>query len=705
TVTVATIDDAVLDSAATETLPLVVGGVTGNGGIIDNEFAPTATSKTITITEDAAGVTTGAGTTSAATYRFGWADFGITDANVGDTLSVKIITGPASGALQFFNGSSWVSAVGLTITQAQVTANNLRFVPAANESGDSSFASAGVGNLKNDYASFTFQGVDNGGNLSSTATLTVDVKPVADTPTVSTTNFTKATLFTTSWEAADTGLSQAVLNPDSASAPNGTSTSYTATTTLSGWTRVDSPDSYAGGTNSFEIWSVGDRMYSQSAVYMNLTSGAPGGGSNWVELNNADDAGAKTQTLGIERNVITTAGHVYDMSFSYAGRNGFSTDYSKITVLVGGVKVASYASVSANDSLNWETIHFSFVGNGSSQAIRIITDPLAFNSSGRGAMIDNIVLTEAQGALAGNAVSGTKTEIALTGYVNGALADTDTSEVLSYTFSSLPAGANVVTTAHPSGFTVTGGSVTVPAAEFASAKLQLLSSYSGDLTIGVTTTSTEPNASSATSSSQNLTFTILSGMGADGYDHLNGGNVGTSGTPDNNNTINGGSNNDWIDGGVGNDTISGGSGNDVLIGGQGNDNLTGGAGADTFKWSLSDNGTTASPAVDTVTDFGTAAYTSGGDRLDLRDLLTGESAATLDKFVHFNYDSATGNTTIYISVTGAFTAGNGVATNPTNVTNNDVQQIVLSGVNLTSGFTTDLQVINDLIAKGKLITD
>ncbi|MBC3809749.1 hypothetical protein H8K52_20660, partial [Undibacterium seohonense] len=42
TVTVATINDVVVDSASPETLPLVVGGVTGNGGIIDND-QPTIT--------------------------------------------------------------------------------------------------------------------------------------------------------------------------------------------------------------------------------------------------------------------------------------------------------------------------------------------------------------------------------------------------------------------------------------------------------------------------------------------------------------------------------------------------------------------------------------------------------------------------------------------------------------------------------------
>ncbi|MBR7801825.1 hypothetical protein, partial [Undibacterium fentianense] len=37
TVTVATINDTIVDSASPETLPLVVGGVTGNGGIIDDD--------------------------------------------------------------------------------------------------------------------------------------------------------------------------------------------------------------------------------------------------------------------------------------------------------------------------------------------------------------------------------------------------------------------------------------------------------------------------------------------------------------------------------------------------------------------------------------------------------------------------------------------------------------------------------------------
>uniref|UniRef100_UPI0013009E11 beta strand repeat-containing protein n=1 Tax=Rhodoferax ferrireducens TaxID=192843 RepID=UPI0013009E11 len=178
-----------------------------------------------------------------------------------------------------------------------------------------------------------------------------------------------------------------------------------------------------------------------------------------------------------------------------------------------------------------------------------------------------------------------------------------------------------------------------------------------------------------------------------------------------NDTINAGAGDDRVFGGIGNDTISGGTGKDVIVGGVGNDTMTGGivgtadSDSDVFIWSLGDAGTTATPAVDTLNLFTTGTAASGGDVLNLKDLLTGEAnnGTSLDNYLHFNF--AGGNTTLYVSTTGAFGDNNLVATNPATVTNNDVQQIVFTGVNLTSGFTSDSQVINDLISKGKLITD
>ncbi|MDO8252805.1 MAG: VCBS domain-containing protein, partial [Rhodoferax sp.] len=221
-------------------------------------------------------------------------------------------------------------------------------------------------------------------------------------------------------------------------------------------------------------------------------------------------------------------------------------------------------------------------------------------------------------------------------------------------------------------------------------------------------------------------------IGTAGADTLNGSTVVT---PDliigngGDDILNGGTGKDQVFGNAGNDNISGGAGDDSLSSGAGNDQLFGNAGADTirgaagndamtggdagvadtasdvFVWSFGDEGTIAAPALDTINLFTTGTAASGGDVLNLKDLLTGEAnnGASLDNYLHFNF--AGGNTTLYVSATGAFGNGNLVATNPTTVTNNDVQQIVFTSVDLTSGFTSDSQVINDLISKGKLITD
>ena len=185
--------------------------------------------------------------------------------------------------------------------------------------------------------------------------------------------------------------------------------------------------------------------------------------------------------------------------------------------------------------------------------------------------------------------------------------------------------------------------------------------------------------------------------GLEGDDKLSGG-AG-------NDTLNGGAGNDILYGGSGNDTLDGGAGDDVLWGGAGNDTLTGGTGADTFAWALADRGTTGTPAVDTITDFDVASFASGGDRLDLRDLLQGSATTpgALDNYLHFQFSD--GNTTIYVSTSGAFSNNNNVGNPPTNVSNNDVQQIVLNGVNLVGSSTTDQQVIQNLLNNGKLITD
>ena len=163
-----------------------------------------------------------------------------------------------------------------------------------------------------------------------------------------------------------------------------------------------------------------------------------------------------------------------------------------------------------------------------------------------------------------------------------------------------------------------------------------------------------------------------------------------------NDTLRGGTGLDRLEGGTGNDILDGGAGNDLLMGGAGNDQLTGGAGADVFAWSLADRGTPGAPAIDTITDFDA---TVGSDKLDLRDLLVGEIAnpalQNLESFLHFEKSGS--DTILHISSGGNFSGG-------FTATQED-QTIVLQNVDLIGGLTTDQLVIQDLINKGKLITD
>ncbi|MDZ7858593.1 Calx-beta domain-containing protein [Sphaerotilus sp.] len=162
---------------------------------------------------------------------------------------------------------------------------------------------------------------------------------------------------------------------------------------------------------------------------------------------------------------------------------------------------------------------------------------------------------------------------------------------------------------------------------------------------------------------------------------------------------------DYMVGGDGDDRLTGLLGNDTLIGGQGNDLLTGGAGADVFAWSLSEQGALGTPTVDTITDFDTRLPSAGGDIIDLRDLLAGETSGTLENYLEFSFagSGSAATTTIHVSSTGAFASGTYSAAA-------EDQTIVLSGVDLRDSLglantATDSQIISTLLTQGKLIVD
>ncbi len=530
--------------------------------------------------------------------------------------------------------------------------------------------------------------VSDGAGGAATAALNITVTSVVDAPTLSVRSGAPALAASLgSWESA---------------ANSNTTSQQVNGTTFEGWTRIDGPDTFAGGTNTFEVWANGDTQQRQDGN-SNILVASAGNGDNFLELNNSSTL---VQTIGISQQVSTVAGMVYQLSLDYAGRPGFAADFTRMGVYLDGVLIQQFAATSPMGYADWHKLQFSFAGDGGTHTLTLRTDATQFSGAGRGALIDDLQIIGQQGVVAGNAGGGTLTSVGLAGFVNAALFDADGSESLTLTFSGVPAGALIVTAAQPGGYAASGGSISISGAELASAQLQFSASVTGHLSLGVVATSAETaNGGSVATASAPLeldvlpifTSTNLAGdglvniIGTTGSETLNGGSsaeylLGRAG----NDALNGGSGNDVLDGGTGDDTLNGGNGNDLLYGGAGNDALTGGAGADVFQWTLSDRGTPGVAANDTVADFTRGV---GGDSLNLADLLIGENAANLDNYLHFS--SVGSSTVVQISSGGGFAAGfNAGAID---------QTITLQNVDLSNAGTQNTQqIIDQLLADGNL---
>ncbi|WP_353325968.1 VCBS domain-containing protein, partial [Chitiniphilus shinanonensis] len=190
--------------------------------------------------------------------------------------------------------------------------------------------------------------------------------------------------------------------------------------------------------------------------------------------------------------------------------------------------------------------------------------------------------------------------------------------------------------------------------------------------------------------------------------------------------IYGGAGDDVLYGGAQSDGLRGGAGNDTLIGGPGSDALRGDLGNDVFKWTLGDQQATpgatalgggnylhlpssvnvAKGATDVVMDFNMSTADGDNDKLDLRDLLQGElhsdgNIGNLTNYLRLETVPNTGgggsSTVIHISHDGGFSGGYNLAA--------EDQTIVLQNVDLGANDTTNAAVIQDLLNKGKLVTD
>ncbi|UUZ69420.1 tandem-95 repeat protein [Polaromonas sp. P2-4] len=402
----------------------------------------------------------------------------INDAPVATTVSA-ILVEDGSIVLNLLAAVSDVDGDALTIStgnpQSGILVKNAdgsyTYRPLANFSGDDSF-------------SYTVSD----GRLSASSMVRLTITPAADAPTLSLIDSVRVSreLFRTSWE----------------SVTNQTPTfTLVHATQLEGWDLVSAPGNNGSGQHVFEIWSSGDKMPDgnggPSVVYA-----ASGNGQNWLNLN--DGNGAGHDTLGIERSVTTNAGATYTLSFDYAGQVGAGADMTRIGIYVDGVKLASYANISPETALNWQTLSYQFTGTGKAQKIRIVSEPSSTAANGRGAMIDDIALSETLPVNTGLE----DTAIPLSS-INAALTDTDGSETLTIAINALPAGATL--SDGVSSFTASAGNTSADITSWNLGKLTLLppANFNGTINLSVVATATEQANGNSTVTTVPLTVTVL----------------------------------------------------------------------------------------------------------------------------------------------------------------------------------------------------
>lgn len=141
------VNDGDLDSAS----------VTSTISISRLNDAPASRDKSVTIDEEHA-------------YEFGVSDFQFLDVDSGDTLkAIRITSNPSNGQLRYDDAEVSVDSSGYTVLAANIS--RLSFMPDTNENG-------------NGYASISFKVVDQSDAESTASTITFNVTPVNDRPSI-----------------------------------------------------------------------------------------------------------------------------------------------------------------------------------------------------------------------------------------------------------------------------------------------------------------------------------------------------------------------------------------------------------------------------------------------------------------------------------------------------------------------------------------
>ncbi len=390
-----------------------------------------------------------------------WASFNVSDVDSPtSSLGVTFTQLPSLGTLQYNNGSTWVNvALNQTVSQADITAGKLKFVPLANQSGADGYGGSGVGNKQADYAQIKYKPTD-GVTPGSEATLKVDITPVADAPTLSiaSNNVNSLGLTKETWTTL-TGLGTNG-NGITGDALKTVFTNSGVATRSETTTNVQSDASVAGQSGS----------KTSGLVYLEA-------GKTYTFSGSADDSllvtiGGKTvvtATWGAGGSVAgtftPTANGYYTLEIYHANQSGpGSYDVN--------IKVGSGA-----------------VGDFNSTAIAMYPNATALANVG-------VTLSDLHGSGGQGYYDGYKLNegpengsVKLAG-INSGLTDTDGSETLSVKLAGIPAGSVISDSAGHSA-TVGVSAVDVSGWTLSSLTIKPPAYYSGQFDVKVTSTSTE----------------------------------------------------------------------------------------------------------------------------------------------------------------------------------------------------------------------
>ena len=450
----------------------------------DNTSAPTAVTVNVTDLDDTAptSLPTQITGTEAQPLTLNWASFGISDVDSApESLAIVITMLPTDGTLQYqLADGTWSSAnLNQTISKADIDGNKLRFLPEANESGIDTFGGNSIGDQQADYAHIGFRPTD-GVNQGVSATLIIDITPVANTP--------------------ELNLNAQQTLPDGIGLQVQT------------WTGVELGDD-GNGANPDTVQSTIDNL------------GAPNSTANLTNVsNNNDVANTASKVSGL---IYLEAGQTY--TFSGVGDDS-------IRVVVGGNNIAQATFGTSSGQFNGsftptssgyytlDIYHHNQAGAGSYDVNVSINGGVIqdLNTTNFDIFPNSSAITDQGIRLSDLQTDGSgtfyrpfsinegfeDTAIPLSS-ITANLVDLDGSETLAINISGIPVGATLTDGANS--FTATTGNTSINVSTWSLSTLSITppQDFNGSFNLNVIATATEQANGSQESTSQQITVTVI----------------------------------------------------------------------------------------------------------------------------------------------------------------------------------------------------